>query len=232
MLSRWKQKLKLNNSGAALITVIIVIAFISVMVTVVLYLSGVNYHMKTADKEIKDSFYDAETAMESIRAQMMVEAKKAFQEAYKESMCTIASEADVAVRNTNFNTKFVNTLNDNIKANIAAMGTGATLEDYLKSLVPVEYRAGLTVVATPADAPLTLDLSGGKAELKGVTIVYSKEDYMTQITTDFVIKAPDGDFALDTSTNTWDPSDDPATAFERKIYEMDECVNYANWIKE
>lgn len=55
---------KLNNDGAALVTVIVVITFISILATVILYSSGMNFAMKTTDIKTKVSFYDAETAME------------------------------------------------------------------------------------------------------------------------------------------------------------------------
>ncbi len=40
---------KLNNDGAALVTVIVVITFISILATVILYSSGMNFAMNTTD---------------------------------------------------------------------------------------------------------------------------------------------------------------------------------------
>ena len=223
MLGRAKEKLKLNNSGAALVTVIIVIAFVSILVTVILYTTGINYHMKTADKLTKDSFYEAEIAMESIRADFMIEAKKAFQEAYRVTMNSYMAATD---RNQLFEKTFEDTLNANFTTYIA----GSTLEDYIRSKVPSTYRDGLSVSSS---ALVNSDVGDGKIVLQGVSVRYTKDGYTAMITTDFMIKPPEFNWALDENPADWDSTQhDVTTAFERKIFEMDECVIYYNWKKE
>ena len=38
--------IKLNNSGSAIVTVIVLVAFVSILATTILYVSGMNYYMK------------------------------------------------------------------------------------------------------------------------------------------------------------------------------------------
>ena len=85
-MRRLKNKLKLNNAGAALVTVIVVIAFVSVMVTVLLYSAGINYYMKTTDMRIKNNFYSTETALEQIRAALVDLAGDAYEESLNNCM--------------------------------------------------------------------------------------------------------------------------------------------------
>ncbi|MDE6673474.1 MAG: hypothetical protein K2K19_01485, partial [Acetatifactor sp.] len=55
---------KRNNAGSAMVTVLVVIVVISILATVMLYLSGSNFQMKVTDFRTKESFYQAETTVE------------------------------------------------------------------------------------------------------------------------------------------------------------------------
>ncbi|MBO4981677.1 MAG: hypothetical protein J6C84_07265 [Lachnospiraceae bacterium] len=225
---------KLNNSGAALVTVIVVIAFISILVTVVLYMAGMNYFMKSTDKRIKNSFYDAETGMERIRAELMVEAKKAYQPAYQETVKEFLA-GDGAAREALYNETFVETLKDNFNTYITASGS---LEAYLQGIAGTEYAGGLTVNSTA----LELHKAEGYVVIKNVKLEYTKDGYTTVIETDFLVKAPDMDWQTETTSTAWDASDTNADAsiaaqlqtkaLERKEFEMSDCVIYYNWKKE
>ena len=57
-----------DNRGAALITVVIVLMFISILCTLVLYISAVNYRMKKADYLSKVSFYSSEKPLEHMQS--------------------------------------------------------------------------------------------------------------------------------------------------------------------
>ena len=59
---------KLNNKGSALVTVVIVIAFITILATLILYLSVMNFQMKANDYRTKESFYGAEIPLEEIKS--------------------------------------------------------------------------------------------------------------------------------------------------------------------
>ena len=74
MIAEYKKKnrsgLK-DNRGAALITVIIVLLFISILCTLILYISSVNYRMKKADYLAKVSFYSSEKPLENMQSNLV-----------------------------------------------------------------------------------------------------------------------------------------------------------------
>lgn len=78
-----KRKLtKLNNRGAALVIAIIVVAFISILTTILLYLAVMNYQMKSTDYNTKVSFYGAETPLEELRTLIVIDVGVAAEKAY------------------------------------------------------------------------------------------------------------------------------------------------------
>lgn len=62
---------KKDNRGAALITVVIVLLFISILCTLILYISAVNYRMKKADYFAKVSFYSSEMPLEEMESNLV-----------------------------------------------------------------------------------------------------------------------------------------------------------------
>lgn len=62
---------KKDNRGAALITVVIVLMFISILCTLILYISAVNYRMKKADYLAKVSFYSSEIPLENMQSNLV-----------------------------------------------------------------------------------------------------------------------------------------------------------------
>ncbi|MBE5884207.1 MAG: hypothetical protein E7291_07295 [Lachnospiraceae bacterium] len=219
-------KAKLNNSGAALVTVIVVIAFVSVLVTVMLYMAGVNYYMKSADKEVKDSFYKAETAMENIRAGLMIEAKNAYQSACQTTMAEFLAMTPSIRQQTyykNFTDSITSIFNTHITAN---GGTPDGLEIYLQNLSG--YGTNLTTTA----AGVEVHEDDGYVVIRDVNISYTLDNYLSIITTDFVIKAPEADWGTDSSLDAWVPGEDPAEVLTREEISMADCVIYMNWKKE
>lgn len=71
-VGKYKKRSKSSGDrGAALITVIIVLAFISILCTLVLYIAAVNYRMKKADYQAKVSFYDSEVCLEEMQSNLV-----------------------------------------------------------------------------------------------------------------------------------------------------------------
>ena len=58
--------LKVNNKGASLVMVIIVIGFIGILAGTVMMTSLVNYKMKRVNVYAKDTFYSAEQVLDEI----------------------------------------------------------------------------------------------------------------------------------------------------------------------
>lgn len=87
MLTTKKNKTnKLNNRGSALVIVIVVISFICILATLLLYLSVMNFQMKSTDYKTRVSFYGAEVPLEELRIQLAVDLSEAAEEAYKQVM--------------------------------------------------------------------------------------------------------------------------------------------------
>lgn len=226
-----KQKIKLNNSGVALVTVVVVIAFISVMATVILYASGMNYFMKATDMNIKESFYDGETALEEIKAALIADAGEAYKAAYRNTMVNFADLATGTAREESYKKQFVKAFKEKWEDRITAMGTSATNLDYLKTLVEGKYAGGLSL--SVADN-LVLDVSheaDGYVVIKGVKLSYVVDNYNTEIETDFMIKAPEFDWQVESSAIVWEPGDG-AEALNRDKVDVVKSVNYYNWTKK
>lgn len=224
MIRKKRQEEKWDDRGGALITVVVVTAFISILVTIILYAAGMNYYMKNADKKNKDSFYDAEIVMESIKAGLVPEAMAAFQEAYKATMITFAGRSGDD-RRTLYNQTFTDTLKTNFDNHVAANGT---LEGYVKTLVPAGYLNAPNKL-TVASADLDLHADAGYVLLKDVTLEYQKDGYYSKIKTDFMIKIPKIDWGIGASATGG--GDDPDDLVQEEL-EMIDCVIYYNWTKE
>lgn len=222
-----KATTKLNNAGAALVTVIVVIAFISVMVTVLLYTSSINFYMKTTDMKIKGSFYDAETVLEEVRAALVVRASDAYKAACLETQKSYASSGDGDTRADVFRGAFTSAFKS--KWDTDAASYVSSLE-FLRTMVDYGYRDDLIWLTGGGTPTLEVSATGDCVYLRGVKVRHTSDDgYVSIIETDFVIRPPEVSWEVDTSATEWAGESE---ALERKEIDMVDCVNYLNWIKE
>ena len=61
---------KINNKGAALVSVMIAITFISIVATTLLVISLNNYQMKVVNSQSKSNFYETEQRINVVTAQV------------------------------------------------------------------------------------------------------------------------------------------------------------------
>lgn len=117
-------KLKLNNKGAALVMAILVIAFVSILTTILLYLANMNYQMKSTDFKTKDVFYNAEIPLETIRTRLVMDVAEASSVAYDTSVLNYAN-VNNAVRASEYQTQFYNMVLETweTRCNNASSGT-------------------------------------------------------------------------------------------------------------
>lgn len=230
-----KNRCKLNNKGSAIVMVIVVIAFITILTTTLLYISGMNYYMKMTDLKTKQSFYEAETALEEIKAALAVEVALASDEAYEEIMVKYAA-TDGFTRYSLYEDRFFTILRENWEQRRADLNPGGdpvAYADLLRQYVEAPYRTGLNVDASNPTAG-SIDLSfkeDGYALVKGVQLTYSKDGYTTIINTDYIITVPELNWGIDSAKTDWSP-EDGADALDRTEVEMAEYVSYYNWIKK
>lgn len=81
------KKIKSDNRGAAIITVIIVCVFISVIATTMLYITSRNFMTKQVDYQNKTSFYEAEYSLDKLKACLVCDVNEAFEYAYSDTLC-------------------------------------------------------------------------------------------------------------------------------------------------
>lgn len=225
-MKKAEHRLKLNNTGAALVTVIVVIAFISVMVTVLLYSSGINTYMKTTDMKIKNNFYSAEIPLEQVRSLLVDMVGDAYEQTYKNAIASYALNASSGVGNSSFNSEFVGNFQ-----NIWDSRRGGKEADYIKSVVGSEYSS--FIKSTDADIDLEPHETEGYLLLKGIKVCYVEDGYESVIETDYIIKVPEIDMDIKEPQKSWDVgATEQDKAKSRKELDLLTCVNYYNWVKK
>ena len=200
MISKIKDKIQgknRDNKGAALVMVIVAIAFIGMLVAMVLYMAYCNYLMKNNDKVAKNNFYSAEYALDIINAGLQHDVSEAMSKAYVETMAN--SEGMSADETSDvFNTAF----SANMKAKIQD-GTNKWDLSYLEGFWT---DAGLTVASNAGDQGAYLRAVNGNNSLvengtsymtlANLQVVYTDEKgFVSIITTDIRLKTPSLNFA-------------------------------------
>ena len=247
-MKRFKLK-KLNNEGAALIMAMVIVLFITILTSLLLYVSGVNYEMKTTDYRTKVSFYGAETPLEELKAQLAVDTSLATKAAYKHVMQNF-SALTPDVRESEFQEVFYEEIekiwqgrgvNDMYNADewVTALGTVLTNANYdiykssgtQNSSKP--YHIEVTV-HDPANGvqgtTLERDDVNRRIILLRIKVYYTEEKFLSVIATDYAMKVPDIDWSVEANDNTVSGvSADDATG---KLFNFESYVNYLDWKKQ
>ncbi|MBR1855395.1 MAG: hypothetical protein IJ794_20010 [Lachnospiraceae bacterium] len=230
-LRKWLQSSKSNNRGSALLTVILVVAFLTILATTLLYITGMNFVIKQADYQNKKNFYTGETALEEIRAKLMEDiVSVAAEEAFNRSCKNYVSQGVTDVRALEYNGYFVEEVG---KALNAKLGAG-TWTDYLNTCY-TDHTHGTLTVASPgvtrdgagdlsADVTYQVDTTKGIVIIKGLEMEYINDKSLaTLIATDIELEAP----ALFTER-------DPALGLpdtDKIKVDVSRSVRYTNWEK-
>ncbi len=99
-----------DNSGSALVSVVAVAVFLSVIATTIVYISGKNYQIKANDYQNKNTFYKAEMALDEFKGALAADVSEAFQFAYREVMPDFAYLDNGDARNEKFKKYYFNYL--------------------------------------------------------------------------------------------------------------------------
>lgn len=230
----WKKcnKQKLNDRGSAIVMVIVVVAFVSILATTLLYVAGTNYYRKATDLKTKESFYEAETALEEIRADLTVEVSEAAKEAYTTVLINYAA-ADRDTRYYLFQNEFFDVLRANWEKktnNPYDPANPYTYEQVVKALVSGPYRDSISLNSSVIGNPLEVHAEDGYAILRGVELQYTDaQGYTTMISTDYLITIPSINWSVDqgiTGAGT------PEADLNRSTVDMADFVTYYNYIKK
>ena len=99
---------KLNNQGSALIVSIIVLLFVSILATVILYIAGINYRMKKNELKTKVAFYSGEVYLERMQANLIIPVSESMDVGFRKTnsqyfaVCTDAAVMDADERRADF----------------------------------------------------------------------------------------------------------------------------------
>lgn len=228
---KWQKQ---NNSGSAIVTVLVIVAFITILATIMLYISGSNFQMKVADYRTKESFYYAETPVEELRVQLVEDVQVAFAKAYTQAMSEYSSMVSlgrVEDAEDNYTRHFRDEMNKIWSARCGSVGGELQWKSGIECVVqqpPANIGGGWKLTGVPTGN--TFDESRfadkGQLSLKGVEFTYvSDEGYTSIISTDFCITIPVVQWpGLDGNYGPKDPEADDKLNFS-------DCVNYMNWTK-
>lgn len=109
------RKINTDNRGSALLTVIVVMVFISIIGTTLLYTTGLNFQIKQADYQNKQSFYKCEIVLDELKGRLCEDVSEAFEKAYKSTMSQYAT-LGAQQRQENYEKVFISVLEDKWKA--------------------------------------------------------------------------------------------------------------------
>lgn len=106
-----KKKYRLDDSGAAILTVMVVTVFITILATTLLYITGMNYQMKQADYQNKQCFYKCETLLDDLKGKLTQDVSVAFEESYRAVMIQYTT-LDATSRQEEFQKAYMAALKD------------------------------------------------------------------------------------------------------------------------
>ena len=157
------KKFRRDNSGSALIVCIIVLLFVSILATVILYMSGVNYRMKKTDMFSKYAFYAAEEPLERMQSNLIIPMSVAFNDSYKVCNTIYDFRATSEARRREFYTQFALSFRDlmikqyggsssSIGVSGETIGNGVLIQNIIHNLVACDNRRNdYNVAAQAAD---------------------------------------------------------------------------------
>ncbi|WP_027203502.1 hypothetical protein [Butyrivibrio fibrisolvens] len=76
------EKLHKDNNGMSMVMAIVVISFVGLLLSIIMYMALYNFEMKSQQFKIQENYYSAEMAMNEISAGLQMEASGCFSEAY------------------------------------------------------------------------------------------------------------------------------------------------------
>lgn len=207
----WK-KFHQDNRGGAMAMVLIIIAFISILASVLMFASYSGYQMRIIDKQGTDNFYSAETVLDEINAGLQIEVSNALSKSYQQVMVNYALYetaeersqwfykvytdelkavlADASNPNQYSITKLRgylsdNVLGDGIGGGVAPDGSKANFGTY-----------GAIVESNVSSGAYTLVVQSDGIVLKDLKVSYvNKSGYISIISTDIHIVLPAANFA-------------------------------------
>lgn len=185
------RSLDMNNNGSTLILIVICIAFVSILGTLLLSLTVSNLQMKTIDHKSKSNFYNAETALDEIKAGIGQETAAALETAYKSIMEQFITQEFISLSSEAKKARFVNVFIDALYSSLKE-----SLNYYdMNRLLDYVTNNQVVFETTPGNNLLLVEVNKKTITLKNIKISYTDdEQYKTSISTDIIITTPSMSF--------------------------------------
>lgn len=200
---------KLDHKGSALITVIIIMAFVTILAALAMWTAYMNYYMKVTEMKSNNTFYSAEGVVEQIKVGLQEELSQATSDAYSKVLQRYSEYSEVDRLNY-FYSEIIKSLRKNLMAtavNQYNLGNLVSFVDSAYSINPgVDTDTNEYIVKIRDDngkehtAKITggnrlLTIEGTKVTLCDITVEFTDaNDYTSIINTDFTLQAPKIDF--------------------------------------
>lgn len=236
-LKQRRKKQKLNDRGAALVSVLVITTFITILATTMLYVATVNYRQKLTDYQNKDSFYSAEKTLDELKSAMVKDVQEAYYESYKKTSSRFLFLENANERQKDFQDAFAEKLEEIWKDRVPPYtddGSGKNKNDALvaavKSIMTGEYANEAQYIYRVGDYGAYEIKDGDKTTkkfvLRGVQVFYTSGNYTTFIYTDICVEPPDMEYwSVDASVG----GGEAETAQQRDIIAFTDCISYTNW---
>ncbi len=181
------KRLKLNNKGAGIITVLVAILFLTAFGSVLLMLSYTGFEMRTSDRKGKENLYDASSIMEQINAGMQGVCSEAIVNSYGDTLIKYNAAGVSVTREFQVNyRKFISsckisTVNDefgNPTIKWVPVTSGSDAQNVIyKDASTGEYRYHLSVIREMVEDRISDDLENNTSYYKeGSYKIYSVDE--------------------------------------------------------
>ncbi len=222
------KRLQLNNRGAALVSVLVVTTFITIIASTLLYIAAMNYQQKQTDYYNKKSFYEAEKAIDELKGVLVKDVQDAYVIAYSKTMNEFLVRE--GTRDAYYQQEFMNAMWKIWEKRLPADGGVRELTAVQSVIEDTEVKInfykveGIGVYQTET-GPEDAKVKQQKFALKGVQVKHTVENYTTFLYTDICIEPP---------KVVWSDQSKTATGSEfvdRTKIAFTDCVSYVNWRK-
>ena len=172
-----------NNSGSAIISVVVAMLFVVALGVALLFTAYTGYRVKVVERSDSKNFYDASTAMEEVRAGIQKAVNSALTDAYSRVLVNYISYPDP---DAEFKARFLVELKATQLFDSSGTGLGIG-SSKLAEMPSNPQSAAISVSSGTVDSSTQNQLT-----VKNVTLKYiDKNGYETNISTDMVIHFPD-----------------------------------------
>lgn len=225
---------RLDDRGAAIVTVIVVSAFITIIATTLLYIASRNYISKQTDYQNKISFYQAEEVLDKLKAYLADDVNAAFEYAYADTLANCLDHKGTP----NVDNYYAKSYTDKLKKiwserELAAVPADAGTTKLTQAVRNFMYDKLIEEGMTAADAGELVaciksveryDVPPAKDKfiIVGVKAAYEPVNgYSTYIYADIGLELPD--FYVQNMTEA------SSSNYAGKVVDITECVKYMNW---